>query len=298
MQEMPPAPDPARFDDLWDFDDPAATEAAFRGLLPAADASGDRSVALQLRTQIARTLGLQKRYAEADSVLDEVAATLDGARPVVRVRYLLERGRVRNTSGHPDDARPLFIEAWKRARDAGEDGFAVDAAHMVAIVEDGDGAIGWSERALDLARSSSDPRARRWKGSLLNNLGWTFHDLGRLAEAHALFEEALAFRREQGDPSTVRIARWCVARSLRSLGRVEEALAAQRELLAEQERDGAATDGYVLEEIAECLLALGRGDEASPYFARAYGALSEDPWLPENEPDRVERLRRLGAPAE
>jgi hypothetical protein len=29
------------------------------------------------------------------------------------------------------------------------------------------------------------------------------------------------------------------------------------------------TDGYVLEEIAECLLALGRGDEARPLFARA-----------------------------
>ena len=34
------------------------------------------------------------------------------------------------------------------------------------------------------------------------------------------------------------------------------------------------TDGYVTEEIAECLLALGRDDEARPLFARAYAELS------------------------
>lgn len=284
------------FDTLWDFEDPAATEARFRELLPAADAREDPGVALQLRTQIARTLGLRKRFDEAHALLDEVEAGLEETGPVVRVRYLLERGRVLNTSGSPDRARPLFDEAWNLGRDCGEDGFAVDAAHMVAIVEDSDGALAWNERALDLARASEDPRARKWKGSLLNNLGWTHHDAGRFGKAHALFEEALELRREQGEASPIRVARWCVARALRSLGRTEEALAEQRELLAEHESAG-ATDGYVVEEIAECLLALGSADDARPFFAAAHAELSNDPWLPDNEPERLARLRRLGKDA-
>jgi tetratricopeptide (TPR) repeat protein len=288
-------PDPdalARFDELWDFDDPVGTEAKFRRLLVEAGGAGaDRSALLQVRTQIARALGLQKKYDEATAVLDAVEHELGGADPVVRVRWLLERGRVLNTSGKKQEARPLFEDAWRLGREIGADGFAVDAAHMVAIVEAPDEAILWNERALDLAGASAQPRARRWRGSLLNNLGWTYHGLGRFEEAHALFEEALAFRLEQGDAGPVRTARWCVARALRSLGRTEEALAVQRALLAEHDSAG-SSDGFVHEEIAECLAALGRGAEARPFFAKAFELLSQDPWLPRDEPDRLERLRR------
>jgi hypothetical protein len=51
--------------------------------------------------------------------------------------------------------------------------------------------------------------------------------------------------------------------------RHDEALAIQRQLEASQD----PPDGYVLEEIAELLEALGRSSEARPYFARAYTAL-------------------------
>ena len=54
------------------------------------------------------------------------------------------------------------------------------------------------------------------------------------------------------------------------------------------------TDGYVFEEIGECLLALKRADEARPYFAKAYEVLSKDSWLVEQESDRIKRLKRLG----
>ncbi|HEY7093737.1 MAG TPA: hypothetical protein VH393_11185 [Ktedonobacterales bacterium] len=54
-------------------------------------------------------------------------------------------------------------------------------------------------------------------------------------------------------------------------------------------------DGYIYEEIAECLAALGRAGEARPYFTRAYETLSRDPWLAESEPARLERLHVLGA---
>jgi len=292
-----PATDPTRFDELWDYEDPAGTEVRFRGILPVLEERGDASPALQLRTQIARTLGLQRRFDEAHALLDTVATRLDGAEPVVRVRYLLERGRVLNSSGRAEEAKTPFVEAWDAARACGEDGFAVDAAHMVAIVETPDEAVRWNGLALQLARTSPDPRARKWKGSLLNNLAWTFFDQGDKEQAHALFLEALAFREEAGSQPELDIARWCVARSLRGLGRVEESLAAQRALQAEKEAGGRAEKGFVPEEIGECLLALGRADEARPYFAKAAALLSQDPWLVADDAERLARLARLADPA-
>jgi hypothetical protein len=81
---------------------------------------------------------------------------------------------------------------------------------------------------------------------------------------------------------------------LRSLVRFDEALALQQGLLREFDALG-EQDGYVYEEIAECLSVLGREVEARAYFACAYETLSRDPWLVESEPERLERLRVLGA---
>ena len=53
-------------------------------------------------------------------------------------------------------------------------------------------------------------------------------------------------------------------------------------------------DGYVFEEIAECLLILGRAAESQPYFAQAYALLSQDIWLVAQEKERLEHLKQLG----
>ena len=60
---------PEDFDDLWDYSQPKKTEEQFRALSPAAEASGDVSYLVQLLTQIGRTQGLQKDFAEADRTL-------------------------------------------------------------------------------------------------------------------------------------------------------------------------------------------------------------------------------------
>ena len=41
-------------------------------------------------------------------------------------------------------------------------------------------------------------------------------------------------------------------------------------------------------------LYLIRHAEAVPHFARAYALLSQDKWLPGDEPDRLARLKALG----
>jgi tetratricopeptide (TPR) repeat protein len=283
--------------ELWDFSRPDESEQRFRALLDTPQA--DPSARVEILTQIARAQGLQRRFDDAHATLDAcesqaralpAAATPAGARP--HLRMLLERGRVWNSSGDPARARPLFIAAWERARESGEDALAVDAAHMVAIVASGDERLAWNLRALELAESSREPRARRWRASLLNNLGWTFHDRNDFARSLELFERAVEARVEQGGARELRIARWCVARALRSLGRCEEALARQLELARELE-SAQEHDGYVDEEIGECLLALGRAAGAAPAFRRAFERLRADPWLAEREPERLARLERL-----
>lgn len=288
------------FDQLWDYNDPEKTEKAFRGLLPAAEHSGDSDYHAQLITQIARTLSLRREFDEAHRILDNAETLIvdidnpsNDSAQTARIRLLLERGRTFNSAGDVEAAHPLFIEAWELARQAGEDYHAVDAAHMLGICEPGGASLMWNNRAMDAAEASDDPRAKGWLGALYNNMGWTNHDSGEFERALELFEKGLAWRKDRDNQQATQIAKWTVGRAMRSLGRTEEALAMQQSLLQEHEATG-TSDGYVFEEIAECLLSLDRQDDARPHFGRAYMALSEDGWLVDNEPDRLDRLKRLG----
>jgi tetratricopeptide (TPR) repeat protein len=281
------------FDALWDYDQPAKTEAAFRALLPQAEAAGDLSYLIELLTQIARTQGLQRDFAAAHQTLDQALARLSDDLKRARVRYLLERGRVFNSSGKREEARPLFQAAWEEGQAAQEDFHTVDAAHMLAIVAPPDEQLGWNLKALALVEQTSDARARTWGGSLYNNIGWTYHDQGQYEQALETFQKALAWQQTQGGTRPILIARWSVARTLRSLGRLDEALAMQQALLEDWKPLGGSA-GYPEEEAGECLLALGRAEEARPYFARAYAKLSQDPWLVAEEPARLARLKQLG----
>jgi tetratricopeptide (TPR) repeat protein len=284
------------FDRLWDYDDPAATEGKFRALLPEAQASPDTARRIELLTQIARTQGLQLRFEEAHATLDEAAGLLRPPHGRARVRWLLEKGRAFNSSKHPDQARPLFLEAWETARRVGEDRLAVDAAHMMGIIEPADSSLAWNRKAIAHAERSTQEGAKDWLGTLYNNTGWTYHGMGAYENALDMFQRGLAFREERKKDPEIRIAKWCVARCLRSLGRIDEALSQQRALLAELEGIG-EQDGYVPEEIGECLLAQGKAEDARPYFARAYELLSKDEWLKRDEPARLERLLELGGGA-
>ncbi|MEL6179897.1 MAG: hypothetical protein AAFS10_13145, partial [Myxococcota bacterium] len=117
--------------------------------------------------------------------------------------------------------------------------------------------------------------------------------LGRLDEALEVFNRALSFRETQGQDKPILIARWCVGRCLRSLGRLEEALALQNAL-----RDSYASigepSGYNAEELGELHLALGDGEQARVWFGQAWEILSKDTWLVKHEPERLARLASLG----
>ncbi|MCU0491877.1 MAG: tetratricopeptide repeat protein [Chloroflexaceae bacterium] len=274
-------------DAMWDYSDPALSEERFRAAL--ATAQGD--LRLELLTQIARTFSLRRRFAEAHTLLDEVEPQLAsaGARP--HVRYQLERGRTLNSNGEREQARGLFVSAWEQAQTDQLEGLAVDAAHMVAITYSGlPDAVEWNQRGLAIARESTDAKAQALIPAMLNNSAWDLHNMGRFAEALTLFEEAQAMWTARARPDQIQIARWSVARCLRSLGRFEQSLAIQHALEAEHVAAG-TTDGYVFEELAENLAALGKTDEARPYFAKAFAELGKDEWFAQHETARLADLK-------
>lgn len=286
-----PPLDVAALDRWWNFDQPATSEARFRSEL--AKLPADSGAHLELMTQIARAQGLQRRFDEANATLDDVERQLAGHAERVTVRYLLERGRVFNSSRHPERATPLFRAALDRARVAREDFLAIDAAHMLGIAAPPAERLQWNLQAVSMTEAATDARSKRWLASLYNNIGWTYHEQGDYALALEYFQKALPAWEARGDPSAIRAARWSIARSLRSLGRYDEALTIQRALLAENERSG-TVDGFVFEELGELSLARGDTTGAKPWFARAYAALSIDPSLVADEPARLERMRKLG----
>ena len=277
--------DVALLDALWDFDDPVGSEARFRRAIDAAPA--DSTQWAELSTQLARSIGLQGRYDEARALLDTVDADGPTSVAVVGIRCRLEQGRLANSAGEPDLAVQLLREALELAQSAGEEFLAVDAAHMLAIV-DGERGDAWTELALRLVGEADDPRTQRWAGSLHNNAGWTRHDAGDYAAALTEFEAAVAAYSTHGTEEQVRVARWAIARALRSLARYDEAIGIQTGL-----REQGPADGYVEEELAELQLATGNRAKAAAHAAAATRLLGADPWFAENESGRLDRLRQL-----
>jgi tetratricopeptide (TPR) repeat protein len=280
------------FNDLWDYNNPAETEQVFRRMLAEGAASGgglsEESVyLLQLKTQIGRTLSLQRRFEEAHAILDEVQAEMAG-NDVVEVRYLLERGRTLNSGKRAAEAVPLFRRAFEIADDIAADFYAVDALHMLGIAaETAEERMDWNLKAIDYAKNSEQEKANNWLGSLYNNTAWGLFDAGQYEEALTLFRRAQTLREAEGDAEKINIARWSVAKTLRVMGRVKEALSVLRQLEAES-----LPDGFTEEEIAECFLALGNTTAARPYFKLAYDLLSQIDWVAEDTA-RIDRIKAL-----
>jgi tetratricopeptide (TPR) repeat protein len=284
----------ANFDALWNFDDPAGTEARFLEVRQGLGAPEDHARLLELDTQIARTQGLQGRFNDALTMLETVQLALRPDETRAAIRYELEFGRVLRSSGSPEAARPFFERAVALAEAAGEDRLAVDARHMVALVEpDPARRVSLMLDDLEFAAASADSDTRKWRGTLWNNIGMAFHEMGDLADALDAFETAAGFW-EEDDPARVLIAHWMVAWTLRLQGKLDEALATQ-EVLERAHAQAGTPGAYVQEELGELHLALAKGPDAEDHrrlarthFVRAYELLKD-----ELDPDRLARMKRI-----
>ena len=282
----------AQLDKLWNFGKPDESQARFRAEL--AKYPGDSREALEIRTQIARTQSLARKFAEADATLDAILAEVEApATPVrVKVRYFLERGRTRNSSGDRPAAVSLFQEALKLSeRDTlpGADFYRVDALHMLAIAAPADEQFEWSVKGLTAASASNDERARGWAAMLHNNVGWSYFERKDYGKALDHWQKALPIREASGNANAIRIAKWTVARGLRATGKLDDAKKMQLALVAETEA-AKEPDGYVYEELAEIAYAQGDKDSAKQWAGKAHSLLKGDPSM---EAARVTRLAAL-----
>src|SRR4029453_3729727 len=138
----------AQLDKLWNFGKPDESQARFRAEL--AKYPKDSREALEIETQIARTQSLARKYADADKTLDDVLPRLHNVPERVKVRYFLERGRTRNSSGELPAAVTLFHEALKLSSldtQAGADYYRVDAMHMLGIAAPANEQLDWNLKA-------------------------------------------------------------------------------------------------------------------------------------------------------
>jgi len=258
---------------LWDFKNPAASEQRFRDAL--GTAQGDD--ALILRTQMARTLGLRGQFDNARTLLAEMAPQVTQAGAEARARHALELGRTWASAAHPPaaltdaakaQARAQFEAALATARQAQLDALAIDAIHMMAFVDTAPAdQLKWAQAALEVSVASQQPAARQWEASVRNNLGYALHQLGRYPEALAQFELALALRERGTDAVATREARWMIGWTLRSLQRLDEALAVQLRLERECAEAG-QPDPYVFEELEALYQAKGDAVRAAHYARR------------------------------
>jgi tetratricopeptide (TPR) repeat protein len=159
------------FDALWNFDDPAGTETRFRELLAKAKESADPGYAAELQTQIARTQGLQQKFDEAHATLDRVDASLKPDMKTAKVRSLLERGRVFNSSGKAKESIPTFKEALRVAQESGLENYAIDAVHMLGIAEKGQGIAELEPRSHSPRRSRERSEGTPMAGPSLQQHG-------------------------------------------------------------------------------------------------------------------------------
>jgi tetratricopeptide (TPR) repeat protein len=180
-------------DELWDFEDPAASEQRF-AVEEASDSYTDSERA-ELVTQRARALALQQRFEDGHALLGSLGNPSDA---VVRTRVALETGRLLNSAGRPLEAVPEFETAGRTAEAAGLLFLHIDALHMLAIA-DQTRPSEWAAQAISLALAAPDDRTRRWLVSLHNNLGWWHFDAGRLTEALDRFRQAQEWAERVGN---------------------------------------------------------------------------------------------------
>lgn len=305
---------------LEDFDklfvgDLAEAEKNLRALLPRAEALDDKSIYMQILSQIALAQAVQKQFDAAHQTLDRAEKRLTPESHLAKVRILTERGRVFWQSGNIEAARPLLEQSFKLSAQHHFDYHTANAAHLIAIITmNADDKIKWNTIAIDLAQHSESMRAREWLGSLYHNLGQAYLEAKQYENALTTLTKAEEFREQEGYAPNIRVAKWAVARALRLLDRSDEALRIllplinEYDAMAQQSKFDMPIEvlpsvrGLVYEELAEIYASNAKtsglsedvNDATARNFARmAYEDLSKDEWFKKLEFGRLDRLSQL-----
>jgi tetratricopeptide (TPR) repeat protein len=169
----------------------------------------------------------------------------------------------------------------------------VDVIHMVALAQPTLAKkIEWNLKGVDIVREHPDQKG--WLYALYNNLGEAYASAGDDHKALETFEKRVAMDVENGKEPDL-YARKDVAKYLRRVGRVDEAINILRPIDASLAKKG-ERDGFIEQEVAECLLAQGKATEAKSHAGEAY-RLSQIKWVVELDSAGLERMKKAGTVA-
>lgn len=228
----------------------------------AARVQGARSVEVEALAQLARCWSLPapepdlKRAREWLSRSAELAHPDD---PAGWTRLLGVRGILEREEGDRPRALATFVEMYDYALARGLHRRAIDAAHHAAIVAPVAEQEAWARKGIAAAEAGKDTG---WLAVLWNNLGATYEDQGRYADAVSAYTKAREYH-HQGEREVPKLAAdWALGHAHRLAGDLD---AAERWLvpaLAWAERLGEREwIGYCSQDLGEVDLARGRREQ-------------------------------------
>ena len=252
-------------------------------------------------SQLGRSLLLQDKIDDAKKILADAFAKAEALPPSKEkdrclVRLSLENGRLFWITRSISQAQGQFKKAWELAETNSLGFFLVDAAVMMTLISPAKQKFDWLDKAFMFLGADNDPATAAltslWRPHLHILKAWQLFDARRFQEAYEDFEKASRLQLNGPERVDKNILKWSLARSLRSLHRLPEALEILYSLKNEFEKNQ-TPQGEVFLEIGECLQLQQQVAEAKTYFELAYAELSKNPWYIDNQEAELSRIRFL-----
>ncbi len=286
------------FDSLF-VGKPADIEKNLKKILPEAKSRTNKSIYLQILSQIALAQAMQHKFKLAHKTLDTAEKLLTSNYSIAQARVLLERGRVYMQAFQFKKSLPFFLKSYQFSKKHKLDYHASNAAHMIAFVTPNlKDKIKWNKISIAINTQSKDPKVSDWNMIDYNNLGSNFIDAKKYQEAISAYKQTVKLAIKKKLEVIALGGKWGIACGLRGLNKIDQALTMQLELLDQYNalhKKGILTTellrvtrGVVCEELAEIYL-----DKTKQYAALAYQDLSKDQWMKKLKKDRIDKMKRL-----
>ncbi len=269
----------------------------YRLAAAAAQADSDDERFRESAAMVAALHALQGQTGEAQPWLSQAGSGVDASQKDAWSRLLLAQGLLARARGENGLALQRFDELYAFSSDQRRFDRAMQAASLATLVAVGRERLQWSERAVDAARNSGEPR---WEAAARGAQAWTLEGEGDFAAALEAFRESRRLYGESGQPRERLKADWSLGHGLRMAGEVAPARALMDRVLkvakAFQMRGWSPNDSEWVarshEELAQLSRMRGNYDNALKHLAaarRAYMLANAETLAPE----RLEQVDAL-----
>ncbi|KAJ3413940.1 hypothetical protein HDV05_007308 [Chytridiales sp. JEL 0842] len=232
------------------------------------EAMSSLNQALELSVKIESELDALESAPSSDDLDDyDVMCLFVNARKV-RVAYLMQLGRLQHAQGNAEaSVKQLRLAVQISRIEPRDEDLAsneIESMYLLALAEsDVDEKVKRHQEAINIVERSEQKGIKSWSGDLENSLGWIYVDTERFDVGLECFEKAVKAREEELKAvvktekdaekrkkkkvqceTKVRMAQWAVGYSLRSLGKLDEALEKQQAILAQLEDSTSGANAY------------------------------------------------------